>query len=712
MKFTTISNSDPEKFVSCRVGLEFANYFEDLGEVLNENGIYGLSKRGIDYQDPNFENYSKGNFIVVPITPPRSNYYDSNNDDESSYHLLPDLVLAKHRWENEIVISISQAFVCSGDNQKAIERFDRLFSHSLYLPAQVIVIDMPATKETQKVLANIINERLKTNHSQRLFLFRVGLTPFTNRLLNQSSSRQQSKHVTGGGGASSRHNDKSDSDTIMITNEESSTESGYGQCSSQSSSTDQDPLLGGWEGWNHFRSHLVPDHRIGICLLIDNDMENEDIEDTNRWKGEPIRMVVMSADRFTFTKGFKNTMRPAGGIKEFIKMIAVSNSMMTSFVVQSRNDCDAREQLDCLSGFCDYLQFEFPDFMRAWDDALLDPLQPLSNNLDSNTYNIFEQDKAKYSKYHEAMLEALGCLLARPESRYRTRFTLMILGAGRGPLVDAMISAIHKLKVRGKIFKIYALDKNHSSIVSLKYKKLMDWDIFAPTIETEIIASDMREWMPVDKADIIATELLGSFSDNELSPECIDGTWRFSTSQTISIPQSYSSYLAPICSFRMRQELQRASLIACNQNSFDKIQVVRLRNYYLISDPKRLFTFEHKRLDMVPLEGGNRREAILTFSTHVDSTCHGFAGFFSAQLFGKVHISTNPSTKTPTMESWFPVYVPIEEPFFMPAGSSIDVKFSRKETDDRVWYEWQILKPKPSRIHCKDGVAASMSKII
>jgi hypothetical protein len=47
-------------------------------------------------------------------------------------------------------------------------------------------------------------------------------------------------------------------------------------------------------------------------------------------------------------------------------------------------------------------------------------------------------------------------------------------------------------------------------------------------IETVIVENDMRLWMPEDKADIIATELPGSFSDNELSSECIDGTWRFS----------------------------------------------------------------------------------------------------------------------------------------------------------------------------------------
>lgn len=30
-----------------------------------------------------------------------------------------------------------------------------------------------------------------------------------------------------------------------------------------------------------------------------------------------------------------------------------------------------------------------------------------------------------------------------------------------------------------------------------------------------------------EKADILITELLGSFGDNELSPECLDGAVRF-----------------------------------------------------------------------------------------------------------------------------------------------------------------------------------------
>lgn len=39
----------------------------------------------------------------------------------------------------------------------------------------------------------------------------------------------------------------------------------------------------------------------------------------------------------------------------------------------------------------------------------------------------------------------------------------------------------------------------------------------------EVIHTDMRYWTPPEKCDILVSELLGSFGDNELSPECLDG---------------------------------------------------------------------------------------------------------------------------------------------------------------------------------------------
>ena len=42
-----------------------------------------------------------------------------------------------------------------------------------------------------------------------------------------------------------------------------------------------------------------------------------------------------------------------------------------------------------------------------------------------------------------------------------------------------------------------------------------------------IVSCDMRDWEAPEKADILVSELLGSFADNELSPECLDGAQKF-----------------------------------------------------------------------------------------------------------------------------------------------------------------------------------------
>jgi len=59
-------------------------------------------------------------------------------------------------------------------------------------------------------------------------------------------------------------------------------------------------------------------------------------------------------------------------------------------------------------------------------------------------------------------------------------------------------------------------------IVRLQEKKALEWHD-----QVEILFGDMRELAVPAHADILVSELLGSFGDNELSPECLDGAMRF-----------------------------------------------------------------------------------------------------------------------------------------------------------------------------------------
>lgn len=51
----------------------------------------------------------------------------------------------------------------------------------------------------------------------------------------------------------------------------------------------------------------------------------------------------------------------------------------------------------------------------------------------------------------------------------------------------------------------------------------------------------MRTLELPEKIDILITELLGSFGDNELSPECLDGAVRFLKRELISAGFLYIS---------------------------------------------------------------------------------------------------------------------------------------------------------------------------
>ncbi|KAL8986991.1 MAG: hypothetical protein Q9169_008735, partial [Polycauliona sp. 2 TL-2023] len=59
------------------------------------------------------------------------------------------------------------------------------------------------------------------------------------------------------------------------------------------------------------------------------------------------------------------------------------------------------------------------------------------------------------------------------------------------------------------------------------------------------------------KIDLLISELLGSFADNELSPECLDPltTHLLNPTHGISIPASYTSYLTPIAAPKLHADI-------------------------------------------------------------------------------------------------------------------------------------------------------------
>merc|ERR1711935_415375 len=111
-----------------------------------------------------------------------------------------------------------------------------------------------------------------------------------------------------------------------------------------------------------------------------------------------------------------------------------------------------------------------------------------------------------------------------------------------------------------------------------------DWDGCVTVVST-----DMRDWKTEVKADIMVSELLGSFGDNELSPECLDGAQSFLADDGISIPCKYVSYLAPITSSKLHNEVKAYS----DLTHFETPYVVKMHNVHQLCESKEVFTFVH-----------------------------------------------------------------------------------------------------------------------
>jgi type II protein arginine methyltransferase len=126
---------------------------------------------------------------------------------------------------------------------------------------------------------------------------------------------------------------------------------------------------------------------------------------------------------------------------------------------------------------------------------------------------------------------------------FDTEIVVLYFGAGRGPLIRRALSAAKRAKATN--VKVIALDKNPNAIVTLR-NMIIDEKLEK---QVSLIAGDMRH-VSVDKmkGDILMSELLGSFGDNELSPECLNPTEKYLKPGGIYLPWSYTNHVIPVSS--------------------------------------------------------------------------------------------------------------------------------------------------------------------
>ena len=130
---------------------------------------------------------------------------------------------------------------------------------------------------------------------------------------------------------------------------------------------------------------------------------------------------------------------------------------------------------------------------------------------------------------------------------------------------------------------------------------------------------------------------------------------------------------------------------------FETPFVAKLHRFTPLGEPQAVFTFHHpNRAEKI----NNSRYCQLQFEAAANNcVCHGFAGYFDAVLYEDVHLSILPSTHTPHMFSWFPIYFPIPQPVKVSGNVQIELPIWLCCAILQVLYEWCVTQPQCWSIH-------------
>lgn len=321
-----------------------------------------------------------------------------------------------------------------------------------------------------------------------------------------------------------------------------------------------------WDVWNTVRTITNYPSNLSVALQIPPKCSGLPPAVANRWYAEPVKMLTLSASIF-MANAKKYPVLPKATQNLLFRFFAKSPFIMLADVYDPREFsggpqsyllyvrhllrvCPKPSLVDTIASGC--------------ADVLQLPLQHLAQNLENSEYETYERDFTKYNIYEKAIAAAL-LDISKPH------IEVAVAGAGRGPLVEKTLNAAATV---GKTVHIYAIEKNASACIHLARRREFEWtpenlvsSSSGMVSSVDVVHSDLRSWRPPNGASsrvhLIISELLGSFGDNELSPECLDAldnTEVLDPKCGIIIPQEYAAWFTPVMSPELYKKASKFEL--------------------------------------------------------------------------------------------------------------------------------------------------------
>lgn len=189
-----------------------------------------------------------------------------------------------------------------------------------------------------------------------------------------------------------------------------------------------------WEWWQRLRTSCNYKKQLTLALELTATIPTED--EVDRWLGEPVQCLIVPTSIFlTNQHGYPVLARSMQHIvRRFL-------ALDVQFIITGKS---RHKDIQLYLSYMVHLGDMGPltNKYAGYEDFLQFPLQPLADNLEAAVYEVFEKDPIKYDQYQLAIQKALEDRVPEDiRGSEGVSQTVMVLGAGRGPLVQAAINA-------------------------------------------------------------------------------------------------------------------------------------------------------------------------------------------------------------------------------------------------------------------------------